>query len=335
MMRRTIGFLITLALGLLVAPLAAAAPPLGRVYRLGIVSTAGPVAQMMESGTARNFYQAFYGELRRLGYEEGQNLIVERWSAEGRPERYPDIVAEAVRRTPDVILTVSSRLARLFQAATTTIPIVAFTADPIATHLVTDLARPGGNLTGLSVDAGEELRSKQLELLHEAVPGLARVAFLGVSRPPGWTRLLEGARQLGVTLQHVQMDGPYQEAQYVAAFQTMAEHQAQAVLVLDQPEHATNRQRIVELAAWHRLPGMYPSRQFVAVGGLMSYGANIEDLWRRAAGYVDRIFKGAKAGDLPFEQPTTFDLVINLNTAQALRLTIPPSILFQATEVIQ
>jgi putative ABC transport system substrate-binding protein len=190
MKRRTLGFLVTLAF-FLVAPLAADAPPRGRVYRLGIVATASPVAQMMESGTDRN-YQAFYGELRRLGYEEGHNLIVERWSGEGWPERYSDIAAEAVRRTPDVILTASSRLARLLQAATTTIPIVAFTADPIATHVVTDLARPGGNLTGLSVDAGEELRSKQLELLHEALPGLTRVAFLGVSRPPGWRRLLEG-----------------------------------------------------------------------------------------------------------------------------------------------
>jgi putative tryptophan/tyrosine transport system substrate-binding protein len=131
------------------------------------------------------------------------------------------------------------------------------------------------------------------------------------------------------------MDGPYQEAQYVAAFQTMAEHQAQAVLVLDQPEHATNRQHIVELATRHRLPGMYPSREYVEVGGLMSYGTNRQDLWRRAAGHVDRIFRGAKAGDLPFEQPTMFELVINLKTANALGLTIPPTLLFQATEVLR
>jgi putative ABC transport system substrate-binding protein len=334
MTRRAIGLLVMLTFGFLVAPLAAAAPPQGRVYRLGIVSTANPVAQMMESGTDRN-YQAFYGELRRLGYAEGQNLMVERWSAEGRPEHYPDIVAEAVRRTPDVILTVSSRLARLFQAATTTIPIVAFTADPIAGHLVTNLARPGGNLTGLSVDVGEGLLSKQLELLQEAVPGLARVALLGLSQPSGLRQLLEGAQQLGLTVQHVRMDGPYQEAQYVAAFQAMTAKQMHAMLVIDQPEHGVNRQRIVELAASHRLPGMYPSRQFVEVGGLMSYGANTQDLWRRMAGYVDRIFKGTKPGDLPFEQPTMFELVINLKTAQTLGLTIPTPLLFQATEVIR
>jgi ABC-type uncharacterized transport system substrate-binding protein len=333
MTRRTIGLLVIFVC--LVAPLAAEAQPAGTVYRIAIVLLATPVAEITASESSHPM-QAFLGELRRLGYVDGQNLAIEWRSGEGQPERYPELVAEVVHLNPDLILAVSSRLARLFKAATTAIPIVAITADPIKTNVVTNLARPGGNLTGVSVDPGEELLGKRLALLKEALPELSSVAVLsGVSDPPGLRQLLDDAPRLGLTVRDVLMASPYREAQYTDAFRIMTQDKAQAVLVSDQAEHFANRRLIVALAARQQLPGMYPFREFVEVGGLMAYGVANRDLHRRAAGYVDRILKGATPGDLPFEQPTTFELVINLKTAEALGISIPPTLLFQATEVIR
>jgi putative ABC transport system substrate-binding protein len=335
MTRRPLRLLLTLALGCLVTPWVTAVQPLaGQIYRIALVHPASPVAELTEESGYPGM-RGFFGELRRLGYVEGHNLVVERRSGDGQPERYPAVVAEVVGLRPDVIVVSSSRLARLFREATTTIPILAFTADPIATHVVTNIARPGGNLTGVSVDPGEDLQGKRLALLQEAVPRVERVAYLALSAAAGIQQLLDETPRRGLTVRHAPMDGPFDEAHYADAFQAMAREQAQAVLVADQSEHHTHRRLIVALAAAHKLPAMYPRRAYVEAGGLMAYGVNADDLSRQLAGYIDRVLKGAQPGELPYLQATTLELVINLKTAQALGLTLPPALLFQATEVIR
>jgi putative tryptophan/tyrosine transport system substrate-binding protein len=335
MTRRPLRLLLTLALGCLVMPsVTAAQPSVGPISRIALVHPASPVADLTEDSGYPGM-RGFFGELRRLGYVEGQNLVVERRSGDGQPARYPAVVAEVVGLHPDVIVVSSSRLARLFREATATIPILAVTADPIATQVVTNIARPGGNLTGVSVDPGEELEGKRLALLKETIPRLERVAFLALSAATGVQLLLDAAAQHGLTVRHVPMDGPFDEAHYADAFQAMAMEQVQAVLLPAQSEHHTHRRLIAALAAAHGLPAMYPRRAYVEVGGLMAYGVNDDDLWRQLAGYIDRVLKGAQPGELPYLQATALELVINLKTAETLGLTIPPSLLFQATEVIR
>jgi putative ABC transport system substrate-binding protein len=328
--------LITGTLSLLGAPLAAQAQLARRAYRIAVVSGL-PVAEMTAEMTAAPGWRAFFVELQRLGYVEGQNLVVERRSALGR--RFPEIAAEVVRLNPDVIVVGPNRLAAAFKVETATIPIVgASLTAPLESGLITNLAQPGGNLTGLTDDAGPEIFSKQLELLTEALPGTSRVAFVPLTTL--WNgsagRLLRGAaQQLGVTLVAAPMDGPFQEAQYLEAFATITRAGAQALLVGPTAEHYVNRRLIAKLAVQNRLPAAASWREFVEVGCLMSYGVNNWDNFRRAAHYVDRILKGAKPADLPVEQPTKFELVINLKAAKALGLTIPPAVLARADEVIQ
>jgi ABC-type uncharacterized transport system substrate-binding protein len=325
------------SLGLLVTPLAAAAQPAGKVYRIALVFTATPVAEMTESANAA--LRSFFGELRRLGFVEGQNLVVERRSALGRPERFPEIAAEVVRLNPDVIVAGTNRVVRAVKAATATIPIVGATLSfPVESGLVTSLARPGGNLTGLTDDAGVEVSAKELALLTEAVPGAARIAYLGTTHlwnGPVGQLLRDVAPRLGVALAIVLMDGPFQEAQYLEAFRTMIRNGAQALLIGSVGEHFVNRRLIADLAAKHRLPMMAPGREFVEAGGLLAHGVSAPDNWRRAALHVNRILQGAKPADLPIEQPTKFELVVNLKTAKILGLTIPPSVRARADEVIE
>jgi len=334
--RPILTIILTIAMALLAASPTVEAQPGGRLYRLALVFTATPVAEMTESASPT--LRAFFGELRRLGYAEGQNLVVERRSALGRPERFPEIAAEVVRLNPDVIVVNANRAARALKAATGTIPIVGATLSyPVEYGLATSLARPGGNLTGLTDDAGPEISAKELALLTEAVPGTSRLAYLGTTNL--WSglvgRLLQAAAQrLGVALVAVLMDGPFQETQYLEAFRTMAGNGAQALLIGTVGEHFVNRRLIAELAAKHRLPTMGPGRVFAEDGGLLSHGINAPDNWRRAASHVERILKGAKPADLPIEQPTKFEFVINLKTAKALGLTIPPSVLARADEII-
>jgi putative ABC transport system substrate-binding protein len=336
MRRRSIAALATLALCALSATLGDAQPA-PRTYRIAIVFTAVPVAEMMESGNPS--LRAFFAEMRRLGYVESQNLIVERRSALGRPERFPEIAMEVVRLNPDVIVTGANRIARAFQAATSTIPIVGATLSfPVEYGLATSLARPGRNLTGLTDDAGPEIPAKALELLTEAVPGTARVAYTATTNlwnGPVGALLRDAAQRRGITLFAALMDGPFQEAQYLEAFQRITRTGAQAMLVGPTGEHWVNRRLIAELAIRNRLPTMAPWREFVEAGGLMAYGVSTADNWRRAAHYVDRILKGAKPGDLPIEQPTRFELVISLRTATTLGVTIPPAMLTRADEVIR
>jgi len=324
----TVGVLVMLTLGMLAAPLAAEAQqPVGKPARIGYLS--------FRSGPS-HLEEAFRQGLRELGYVEGQNLVIEyRW-ADFKPDRASTLAAELVRLNVGVIVSTSGPIpATAAKRATETIPIVFIAGDPVGFGLVTRLDRPGGNLTGFDHFMGE-LHAKRLELLKEAVPGVSRVAVLtNPANPPtaGWLKELEGAaRALRVKLQVLEAREP-QEID--AAFATMARERAEALLVMPDPMFLSQRDRIVDLAAKHRLPGMFFLREFTEAGGLLSYAADLTDVYRRLATYVDKILKGAKPGDLPIEQPMKFELVINLKTAKALGLTVPPTFLFQVDEVIQ
>jgi len=304
---------------------------MGRVYRVALAHPSLPVTAMTESGTRR----AFFGELRQLGYVEGHNLIFERRSAEGRPERFPKLVAEVIALKPDLIVVNGVALAHAFKVATTTIPVLVMVFDPVSDGLVSSLARPDANVTGVALGAGPEILGKQIDFLAVVVPAASRVAFLARSNAPGLQRLLNDAQRRGLSVQHVRMDGPFHEAQYLEAFTAMSRGRAQVILVMDQPEHFTNARLIAELAAKHRLPLIGAYREMAEAGGLMSYGVSLEERWRRLAVYVDRILKGTKPADLPVEQPTKFELVINLKTARAQGIAIPATLQASADEVIE
>ena len=280
---------------------------------------------------------AFRQGLRELGWIEGQNLVIEHRFAEGRAERFPDLAAALVRLRVDVIVTSSGEPAILAaKRATTTTPIVmAISGDPVETGLVASLARPGGNVTGLTILA-TEVAGKRLELLKEAVPRASRVAVLWNAAYPGKAFELRetqaAARVLGVSLWPVEVREPND---LPGAFSAIARAGPDALITFADPLTNTERRRIVDFAVRNRLPMISAVRPFADEGGLMTYGPNIADMCRRAATYVDKILKGAKPADLPVEQPTKFDLVINLKTAKALGLTIPPSVLLRADRVIE
>jgi putative ABC transport system substrate-binding protein len=326
----------TLALALFAAPLAAGAQQPGRVYRIALVNPVDAVADLTEAKNPH--FKVLFSELRRLGYVEGQNLVVERRSGEGRRARYPEFAREVVQLQPDLIFLLGARMAREFQAATSTIPLVGITADPIEEKLVTSLARPGGNLTGFSSEVDGSLFGKHPELLREIVPRAVRVAAL--CPRSAWEgvygRLMRpAAARVGMTLIGALLDDPIQDPEYRRAFAAMAREGVDALIVGDSADNWTHRRLIVELAAQARLPAIYPFREFAEVGGLVTHSADLRDQFRKAAGYIDRILKGANPGELPYQQPTKFELIINLKSAKTLGLTIPPSVLARADEVIQ
>jgi putative tryptophan/tyrosine transport system substrate-binding protein len=317
--------IVTLILSLHAVPLAATAQPAGKVWRIGYLN----------AGSGR-IVEAFRQGLRDLGYVEGQNIVIEYRQADGQLNRLADLAAELVRLPVDVLVTPGENAARVAQQATHTIPIVlAAGSDPVGLGLVASLARPGGNLTGLSL-MGSELEGKRLELLKEAVPTASRVGVLfnpaSIGAVHQWRETERAARSLGVQL--YALEGR-QADELEHAFATATSAGAGALIVLRSFPLETHRTRILQLAAQSRLPVISDLRSFVDDGGLMSYGPSLPDLFRRAATYVDKILKGAKPGDLPVEQPTKFELIINLKTAKAMGLTIPPTLLFQADEVIR
>jgi putative ABC transport system substrate-binding protein len=325
MTRRTAGLFVTFMFVVLVVPLAANAQPPGKTYRLGVLAT-----------TSWPPFDAFREGLRELGYVEGHNLTLEyRW-AEQRTQRFPDLAADLVRLPVDLIVTWGTPAAQAAQRATTTIPIVmASSGDAIRTGLVTSLAHPGGNLTGLSA-LNLTLENKRLELLKEAVPTASRIAVLWQPANPYAPLVLhdmqEAARQLGVQLLPLEV---HSAADVEGAFAAMTRQHADALVVSSDAFFVLQRTRIAELAIQHRLPAIYLHTEHVHAGGLMTYGPNYHDLFRRAATYVDKILKGAKPGELPIEQPSRFELAINLQGAQAIGLTMPPTLLFQADKVIR
>ena len=323
-------FIGTLAGGLLAAPLAVEAQP-GEVFRIGVLGTSPPT-----DPAAVRLWGVFFQRLRELGYVEGQNLIVERRFSEGKAERLPDLAADLVRLKVDVIVAASGPAPLAAQSVTKTIPIVMTNqADPVGSGLVANLARPGGNITGLSL-LSVEIVGKQLALLKEAIPRVSRVAVLRNPTNKDHALLLKevevAARSLRVQPQTFEARG---SEEFNGAFAAMTRERAGAVLVLGDPMFFVHRTRIPDLAAKHRLPTMFVQREHAEAGGLMAYGANLSGMFRQVATFVDKILRGAKPADLPVEQPTKFELVINLKTAKALGLTIPPSLLQRADQVIE
>ena len=324
MNRRT--FLCGLALGALSWPLATDGQPKAKGWRIGLISVAyrkGPE-------------EAFFQRLRELGYAEGQNLTTERRYSEGRAERFPEFTAEPVRLKVDIIVVSTTPAALAVKRTTGTIPVVFPTAiDPVGAGVVASLARPGGNITGLTTQA-PELAAKRLQLLKEVVPRLSRVAVLWNAANPAnarlWTESQDAARTLGLTLQSEEVRGP---TDFERVFAAMARQRPDALLLIVDSLTIQHGSQIVEFVTRNRIPSMLEAPELAAAGGLMAYAASPSDLWSRAASYVDKILKGAKLADLPVEQPTKFELVINLKTAKALGLTIPPSLLLRADQVIE
>jgi putative tryptophan/tyrosine transport system substrate-binding protein len=328
---RGVGLITTLILSLLATPLATDAQQATKVHRIGLLRSGSPTSD-------KHLLEAFRQGLRELDYVEGQNLVIEDRYAEGRDERLPDLATELVRLQVDVIVAGGSNAIRAAQDATRTIPIVmAGTGDPVGQGFIASLAHPGGNITGLSA-LGAELPGKRLELLKEIAPQSGRVAVLANPASPNHAstmhNLTRAAQVLGLHLHVVELR---HADELDSAFAAMTQARADALLVIDDSQ-LLNRQRarvVANLAAQHRLPAMHGWREYVDAGLLMSYGPSQLDMQRRTAVYVAKILKGAKPADLAVEQPTKFELVINLKTAQALGITIPPALLILADEVIQ
>lgn len=328
---------ITLVGGATIArPLAALAQQTARLRRIAVVSPATKVADMNLS--ANRVYRAFVEELGRVGYVEGQNLIVERYSAEGRTERYESLVREVVGTSPDLIFPTGTALTQSFKKGTSTIPIIAITGDPVASGLVKSLNRPGGNITGATVDAQPALHGKRVQLLVEASPKSSKARLLASQwlwDSPAGSAIREAAQQVGIPLALARLDSDINEAAYQLAYRLMQEDQVDALIVADQPEHFSYRQLLVELAAKYRIPAVYPFREHVELGGLMSYSADIADTFRRVAHQIAEVLNGVSPMEIPFYQPTKFQLVINLKTAKAFGLTLPQTLLASADEVIE
>ncbi len=322
--------LVALSLVILAMPLTAEAQQAGKVWRIGFLVTGS------RSDSAL-MLDAFRQGLRELGWVEGQNLAIEYRFAEGRSDRLPDLAAGLVRLEVDIIVAGATLGAVAAKHASSTIPIVMISvADPVGLGLIDSLARPGGNATGLTYSVGTDIIGKQLELLKQIVPTVRRVAILSNPAFPAQALAIRevkvAARLLGVQLQLLEARGP---DELEDAFAAMAKRGVGALLVVGDAMFLLHRTRLAELAARSRLPAAYALREHVEAGGLMSYGPSLTDLFRRAAIFVDKILKGGKPGDVPVEQPTKFELVINLKTAKALALTIPPSLLLRADEVIE
>jgi putative ABC transport system substrate-binding protein len=326
--RRT--FLGALAGGLLAAPLPAGAQQAGKVYRLGVISPGGVPDTSVP--TIPNLLPA---TLRELGYVEGRNLVVDRRFADDKPDRLPGLARELVRLRPDVIVGVSGQAIQAVRDATATIPIVmVISTDPVARGLVTSFSRPGGNVTGVTAVAETSLAGKRVELLKEAVPKAARIAVLASGSLSSSAQLKEAqkaAEALRVKLVTVEV----RDADYDRAFGTIMAERVDGIFIVMGPTLMRDRNQIAERAVRHRLPTISGNPELTEVGCLLSYGSSVSDVSRRVAVYVDKILKGAKPPELPVEQPTKFELVINLKTAKALGLTIPRSLLERADQVIE
>jgi putative ABC transport system substrate-binding protein len=327
---RRIGLAVVLTLSLTLPTLAAEAQETANKAHVGVLLLTP------RAGAGGTYIEALRGGLRELGYIEGQNLLLEIRSAEGRPDRLPRLAAEILGTRPDVLVTAGSEAILTLKRATDVVPIVMATVmDPVALGITPSLAKPGGNLTGLAI-LSLELTSKRLQLLKEAFPRLSRVAVLWNPDNPGNALVLKeveiAAQALGLRWQGFAVQRPNK---LVEAFEAVVGAQCNGILAIEDSVLFSHLSRIVESAARSRLPAMYAFRQFADAGGLMSYGPNTPDSFRRAAVYVHKILKGAKPADLPIEQPTKFELVINLKTAKALGLAIPQSLLVRADELIR
>ena len=321
---------VAFALVLLVAPIAATTQPAGKVQRVGLLGAGSSTSSQANA-------EAFRQGLRELGWVEGRNIVVDYRFAEGRYDRLPELAADLARLKVDVIAVAGNAAAVAATNATQTIPIVMMSVgDPVGSGLIASLARPGGNVTGLAFSVGLETLDKGLELLKEMIPNVRQVAVLANPGNPSHSLVMErvnaAARSLGLQLHLLEARGP---DEFDRAFATMTRKRVAAVFVASEAMFILHRVRLAELEARHRLPSMHAFREDVEAGALMSYGPSLKAIWRRGAFFVDRILKGAQAGDLPVEQPSTFELVINTKRATTLGLTIPPSLLLRADEIIK
>ncbi len=327
---RLIGIVVAIAISLFAAPIAAQDKPAGKVWRIGILQTSAPKD---EAGRVAALEQG----LAELGYFGGRNIVLVNRNAGQQVGRLPEFAAELVRARVDVIVTSTNPATRAAKTATATIPIVMTVGvEPVAAGLVASLAKPGTNVTGLTFDVdATQLAAKRLEILKELLPPVSRVAVLwNPGYAPGSLRFKgteQAGRSLGITIVSVH----FSEGSDAERTFTAIRAQAEAVTVLSDPVTVARRPDIIEMAARYRVPTIYALREWVEDGGLISYATSLNDQWRRAARYVDKIFKGAKPVDLPVEQPSTFELVINLKTAKALGITVPHSLLLRADQVIQ
>jgi putative ABC transport system substrate-binding protein len=323
----------TIGLLLATATRAQAQQP-AKSHRIAIVIASGPVTRLNDPRS--HAWQAFWAELRRLGDVEGENLTVERYSAGGRPEGYADLAREVVSRNPDVIVPISASILQAVSAATSTIPIVASGAD-ISLGFVPSLARPGGNITGVTV-TDYEIYGKRLQILKEAVPSASKVALLdmptGADGQQRREALREASRLLGISLTDMLLQEST-PSEYQRVFAEIPKDRPDAMIVSGISETFPYRQLIAELAEKSRLPAMYPFRDYVEAGGLMAYGTDLAELWRRLADDVHQILNGAKPGDIPIYQPTKFEFLVNLKAAKVIGLTIPPALLASADDVIE
>src|SRR5262245_25519659 len=313
-----------------------ARPAVLEVHRIAIVHPSALPRDMSETGDNPG-YRFLFQELRRLSYVEGRNLVVERYSAEGRGERFPELAREVVRTKPDLIFATSNPLVVSFKAVTDAIPVLGFMADPVANGIVASLARPSGNITGVSNDAGFEIWSKRLQILREVIPTASKVAYLD---PAPWAgaqavAIQETARQAGISLLGPGLESPFEETEYRRVIAAMVQEGAEALVVSGYSPNVVHRRLIVDLVEKARLPAIYPYRAHFEVGGLITYASSTAELWGRLGGYIDEILRGAKPGEMPIYVPSRFELLVNLKAAKALGITIPQSMLARADEVIE
>jgi putative tryptophan/tyrosine transport system substrate-binding protein len=331
----------TFIAGLLVAAAAgrAQAQRTTKVYRIAKIYGATPVAEAIKaSNTHGSIGWLFFEELRRLGFVEGQNLVYERYSAEGRTDQYSKLARDVVGSNPDLIIAEGAIMMLAFKAATTTIPIVGQTVDPVAAGIVPNLARPGGNITGVSVNAGPEISGKYVELLREAVPDLHSVGFLAsrkVWEIPEGAAMQEAARRVQISLIGPPLEYPLDEAEYRRVIAAMAQAGAQGLIVVDQAQNYQNMRLIIELTERLRLPAIFPWGRYCELGGLMAYTSDPVEINRHLADQIARILRGASPGDIPFYEPTKFELVLNLKTAKALGIEFSASLVARADKVIE
>jgi len=309
----------------------------GKVYRIAIGHPIVPVADLNQASKGSFVIAAIFEELIRLGYVEGSNLLIERYSGEGRADHYPDLARQIVSRNPDLIIAINSFFVLDVKAATSTIPIVAAFGAPVELGIVTSLARPGGNITGVTVDVGGEQWAKRIQLLKEAVPQLTRLGILQTRnfRERSSAVMRENALKNSVSIVDPPLEHPINEQEYLRVFAALAQEGVDGLLVADEPENIAYRRLIAELATKGRLPTIFLYRQYVEAGGLMSYGIDISDVGHRVADLADKILKGAKPADIPIFQPTHFELSINLKTAKTLGLELPPLLVARADNVIE
>jgi putative ABC transport system substrate-binding protein len=327
---------LTLASGATAWPVVARAQQPAKVMRIAMVSTSDRVTDMV-SGFNRS-YRAFFNELSRLGFVEGKNLVVERYSGDGQPDRFTQLARDVVGTRPDAIYTLEGSLGVVFKAATTTIPIVSISIDPVALGLVANIARPGGNVTGTAADPGIEIWGKRIGLLKEALPKLSN-ACLVVPRN-SWdgrygAAFRRAAETISMPLNAAVLEGKIDAAEYQRVFATFEQHRPDALLVTDSSVHFTNRVTVIELAAKSRLAALYTWRECVEIGGLMAYSWDPEEIARSCGYQIAQILNGANPGDIPFNLVTRFELALNLRTAKSLGLEFPATLLGAADLIVE